>query len=443
MKRNSLIGLLLIATCAAHSETVLFDQVRLIDPVAGQATAPTRLAVKDGWIVDADDEPADRVIAGEGKFLLAGMTEMHAHVPPADQPQRLHDVLSLFLAHGITTVRGMLGEPGHLAVREQLATGDLFGPRLITAGPSLNGRSVQSAEQAAAMVLVQAEAGYDLLKLHPGLWPEAFDAITATAVRVGIDYSGHISVAVGLDRVLASRQGTIDHLDAYAQALVPNGHVLHGRDPGFFGINLVDGMDRARIAELARRTAASGIANVPTQTLMENVFAGDLEALRQRPAMRFIDTATTANWVQAAERLRGEYSVEQRARFIALRRELIGALHEAGATLLLGADAPQILNVPGDAAHHELELYVAAGLTPAEALATATINVASYLNQSDAYACLAPGCVADLVLLGANPLEDIAHVRTIEGVMRAGRWFDRTDLDTRLDEIAQRARSPR
>jgi len=106
--------------------------------------------------------------------------------------------------------------------------------------------------------------------------------------------------------------------------------------------------------------------------------------------------------------------------------------------ILAGADSPQILSIPGDAIHHELAIYVEAGLTPAEALATATTNVAEYLGEAKR-GCLEPGCVAVLVLLENNPLEDIDNTRSILGVMRAGEWFDRERLDAALEAIAERA----
>lgn len=431
---------LLLASNLSWAEVTVFENVRLIDPASGTVSEPRSLSVRDGLIVD--DPAADSVDRriDTGGYLIPGLAEMHAHVPPTANSQQLNDVLTLFLAHGVTTIRGMLGEPGHLELRQQLASGEVIGPRLMTAGPSFNGNSVSSTAQAANMVRAQAEAGYDLLKLHPGLWPEVFDHIAETARSVGIDYSGHISVAVGLDRVLESGQGTIDHLDAYAQALVPESHALYGTDPGFFGINLVDGLDESMIAVLARRTAETGIANVPTQTLLENIYIGDVDMLMDRPSMRYVDKGTKTRWLEAIDQLRSGHSSEQRERFIDLRRQLISALNEAGARLLLGADAPQIMNVPGDAVHHELALYVQAGLSPAEALATGTINVAGYLEQS-AYGCLRTGCVADLVLLEDNPLNEINHTRSILGVMRAGRWFDRAELDAMLDEIAGRAAS--
>ena len=437
-----LLLLLALPMAVARADVaVIFEQVRLIDVSSGEVSEPVDVAVRRGAILADETVPENALrVAAAGKYLIPGLAEMHAHVPPERVgEQQIHDTLVLYLAHGITTIRGMLGEPAHLVLREQLASGELIGPRLLTSGPSFNNNTISSPEAAAERVRAQVEAGYDLLKLHPGLWPEAFYAIAETAEALGIDYSGHISIAVGLDRVLASRQGSIDHLDGYGQKLVPEDHPLYGTDPGLFAVNLTEAMDPALIPELARRTAEAGIANVPTQSLLENWASGDVDALMDRPAMRWIPAQTRQQWRERMEQIRSRVPDGVGPRFIDIRRQLISALHEAGAPILLGADAPQILNVPGDAVHHELEIYVASGLSPADALATGTVNVARYLNQQDRFGCLEAGCVADLVLLNANPLEDISNIRQIEGVMRAGRWFDREALDGLLEEIAERA----
>lgn len=440
--RPLIAALILAAAFGARAESLVFENVRLVDVTNASVSGPVRLGVRDGFIVTADSiDPAraDARIETPG-YLIPGLAEMHAHVPPMRAGnQTVHDTLMLWLAHGITTIRGMLGEPGHLALRQRLADGEIPGPRLVTSGPSFNGGSVSSSEAARRMVLAQHEAGYDLLKLHPGLWPEAFEAIAEAANSLGIDYSGHVSVAVGLDRVFKTKQGTIDHLDGYAQLMVPDGHELHGTDPGLFGVNLIEGMDDSRMPELARRTAEAGVANVPTQSLVENWATGDIDALMSREAMRWIPAETAERWRERAARLRDSYANDEGAqRYVELRRRLIGNLHEAGAMILAGADSPQILSIPGDAIHHELSIYVEAGLSPAEALATATTNVAEYLGESSR-GCLEPGCIADLVLLEANPLEDIGATRSIKGVMRAGEWFDRERLDQALAAIEERA----
>ncbi len=431
--------LLLSFSVAGVGQTLVFEDVRLVDVDSNAVGDPVRLGVRNGFIVDAESIADPDLVVADTGYLIPGLAEMHAHVPPMRLGDALvQDTLMLYLAHGITTIRGMLGEPGHLTLRQQLASGEIIGPRLITSGPSFNGNSVSSPDAARQMVRAQTEAGYDLLKLHPGLWPEAFHAIAETAEALGIDYSGHISTAVGLDRTLASRQGSIDHLDGYGQKLVPEDHPLYGTDPGLFAVNLVEGMDKALIPELARRTAEAGIANVPTQSLLENWASGDVEALFEREAMRWVPAQTREQWRNAIDNIRARVPEGQGERFIEIRRALLAALHEAGATILLGADAPQILNVPGDAIHHELEIYVEVGMSPAEALATGTTNIARYLDQP-AHGCLEAGCVADLVLLAGNPLSDIRNTRQIQGVMRAGQWVDRERLDAELDAIAERA----
>jgi hypothetical protein len=437
-----LFGCALLSAAGASADTFLLDGVRRVDPAAGTIGPRETLAVRDGWIVEAAslDRDATRRIDADGLFVIPGLTEMHAHVPSGADGQAVDDVLALFLAHGVTTIRGMLGEPAHLALRAELARGERPGPRLITSGPSLNGNSVPDVATARRLVRRQSEAGYDFLKLHPGLMPDTFGAIDAAADGLGIAHAGHVSVGVGLARALDAGQATIDHLDGYAQVLVPEDHPARRSPPGFFGMALAEAMDPERIRDWAERTAEAGVANVPTQTLIEHIAVGDVQRLSARPAMRWVPEQRRTRWIERIRSLREGHSDEALARFVELRRRLIDALHEAGAPLLLGADAPQIMNVPGDSLHEELALYVAAGLTPAEALATGTTAVAEFLGQP-AHGCLRPGCVADLVLLRANPLADIANTREIEAVVRAGEWFGRERLDGMLADIAARARA--
>lgn len=437
---NLMTFALAVAYCVPlAAQTVMFENVRVVDVESASTSAPTTLAVRDGWIVEADQAGAESTtIDADGGFLIPGLAEMHAHVPPFADRAAVDDVLALFLAHGVTTIRGMLGEPGHLALRSALAAGERVGPRLITSGPSLNGSSVPNVRRAREMVRIQAEAGYDFLKLHPGLLPDTFAAIDAAADGLAIGHAGHVSIGVGLERALAAGQATIDHLDGYAQVLVPADSPARQTEPGFFGFNIASAMEMDRVAEWARRTAEAGVWNVPTQTLIENIAVNDIDALLERPAMRWVPAGTKAQWMARIEQMRASANEDALAHFVSVRRALIKALHDADAGILLGADAPQIMNVPGDALHHELEIYVEAGLSPVEALATGTANVAEFLGQS-AHGCLRPGCVADLVLLAADPLEDISNVRRIRGVMRGGEWFDRERLDAMLSEVEARA----
>jgi len=443
--RHLLTVIVLVFGMNVAADTTVIDNVRIVDVVENTVSEPSALLIRHGFIHEsgpagAFTNTADATrIDGQGLYLMPGLAEMHAHVPGDSDPRYQQDILLLYLAHGVTTIRGMLGQPAHLDLRRDLASGRMIGPRLITSGPSFNGNSVDSPESAAAMVRAQAEAGYDFLKLHPGLWPEAFDAIARTADSLGIGFAGHVSIDVGIDRAIAARQRSVDHLDAYMQALIPEDHELYGTDPEFFGINLALAADRSRISELAQRTAEAGVWNVPTETLAYNIASErSLDELMNRPQMAYMSAETREQWRQRVQASRAQYSDDQRQAFIDIRFQLIKALHDAGAGLLLGADAPQIMNVPGHAVHEELALYVMAGLTPAEALATGTANVGRYLGQP-VYGCISEGCVADLILLEGNPLADITNTETLQGVMRAGQWFDRETLDEWLTGIADRA----
>ncbi len=381
-----------------------------------------------------------RVIEAQGGWLLPGLGEMHAHIPGHAQQEFAADVLFMYLAHGVTTIRGMLGEPWHLALREAVASGEVPGPRIFTSGPSLNGNSVRSPEDGARMVAEQAAAGYDFLKLHPGLSRETFEAIVATAAVHDIAFSGHVSSAVGVPRALAARQQAIDHLDGYLDALVPR--IPDDLTPGFFGFNLVDLVDEARLPGLARATRQQDVWIVPTETIMLNGLSPEPpEVLASRPEMAYLPTELVARWTAAKQSFLGHpaYSPARAERFFELRRTLTAQLHAAGVDLLLGSDSPQFFNAPGFSIVPELETLLAAGLTRFEALQTGTVNVARFFDRVD-FGTLGEGRVADLVLLDGNPLDDLEPLRRPLGVMLRGDWFDRAALDAGLDEIRNRRR---
>jgi imidazolonepropionase-like amidohydrolase len=383
------------------------------------------------------------VVDASGRVLMPGLAEMHAHVPGPGARDYAEDVLLLYVAHGITTIRGMLGDPWHLELRSALARREVLGPRLYTAGPSLNGKSAPDVDTARRLVKEQKAAGYDFLKLHPGLEREVFDAIVDEASTQGIPFSGHVSDDVGLVHALEARQSAIDHLDGYMQFLAEPRCLDGSIAPGFFGVGLTACAQPERIAAAVAATLAAGTWQAPTQVLLEQwAFPPTEEELRARPAVRYVPARVVERWQQTRQRFIGLQALheEQARRFIDLRRQLIRELHAAGVPILLASDAPQVFTVPGDSALAELQIYVASGLSTRDALATGTVNPARFYEAEDAFGSIREGLEADLVLLGGNPLEDIANVRRIEGVMVRGRWLDRAALDDLLEDLAERAR---
>ncbi len=297
----------------------------------------------------------------------------------------------------------------------------------------MNGNSVNGVADAESKVRAQHAAGYDFIKIHPGLSAGEFAAISHTAAELGMPVAGHVPAPVGVDGALAAGMATIDHLDGYFAALMPADSDSSGGYGGFFGVLLADQLVEERISEIARKTAAAGTWNVPTEALIEHVVSEVTPGeMRNWPEMRFMPEATVASWVSAKERRQGERGLSPAvaARAIEIRRKLILALHDAGAGLLLGSDAPQVFNVPGFSIHRELEYLVAAGLTPYEALETGTTAVAEFFGSNTG--SVAVGREADLVLLDANPLDEIANTRRIHGVMLRGTWYSPGELDERL-----------
>lgn len=400
-----------------HTVVVVDDRITRVGP-AGEVEVPNGATRIDG----------------RGLYLMPGLAEMHAHIPGSNAPAAyLENTLFLYLANGITTIRGMLGEPAHLELRERAERNEIVSPRIYTSGPSLNGNSVSSPEQARTMVREQAAAGYDFLKLHPGLTRAEFDAIDGAADEADIDFAGHVSQDVALARTLEARQATIDHLDGYVEAMAGPG----APSSQFFGLNLVALADLEQLPVLARATARAGVWNVPTQVLFPDFF-GDPEALSQRPEVRYVPPQMAAGWAGAVRQQQTNplFSRENGIRFLEIRREILKALHDAGAGLLLGSDAPQVFNVPGFSMHEELEEYVRAGLSPYEALRTGTVNIAAFYGRESERGTVAEGKVADLVLLRGNPLDDVAHVRDPAGVMYRGQWLPAEEIDARLEAIA-------
>ena len=396
------------------------------------------VVVDDGVIVvlgSVDEVPIPKdatVIDGTDRFLMPGLAEMHAHVPGANSPD-LDRYFSLYIANGVTTIRGMLGQPSHLALRRQLHDGRVFGPRLVTSGPSLNGRSVAGVEQARQMVRDQHAAGYDFIKIHPGLTADEFIAIGETANELGMPFAGHVPVAAGIVRALQLNMATIDHLDGYFVALLRADSDGLGGYGGFFDVMLANELEAEKIPEIARATAAAGTWNVPTEVLIEaRVDGTSVAELRNRPGMQYMPKATVERWVAAKEDLLAErdFDPEIAALAIEIRRQLILELHKAGAGLLLGSDSPQVFNVPGYSIHEELDTLVASGLTPYEALRTGTVAVAEFLRSNAG--AVAVGRDADLVLLDANPLDDIRNARRIHGVVLKGTWHSADSLGRRL-----------
>lgn len=461
MNKSTLIYLLfsifIVCSCNNSSEQktafepsgepiIVFTHVNVV-PMTSEEIMEDQTVIVEGEkirVIEADMEVPEgaTVIDGSGKYLMPGLAEMHAHIPTdPNDPDLAEETLFLYVANGITTIRGMLGAPYHLELREKVANGETLGPRIYTAGPAFNGNTASSPDTARQMVIDQKEAGYDFLKILPGITLENFNVIAATADSVGIRFAGHVPIDVGIQRAIEAGYASIDHLDGYLEGLVPADAGVEPNQNGFFGINFTDLVDTTRIEELAQATKEARVWVVPTQSLLERwVGTVPTETLQEQPEMKYMADQTLNNWIrQKNQFMQGDnYTTDRTDRFNEIRRQMIKTFHEEGVGLILGSDAPQIFNVPGFSIHHELDAMIQSGLTPYDALKIGTVNPGVYFDAEGEFGTLVPGASADLILLNTNPLESVRNVQSRAGVMVRGQWLPEEEIQQRLTGIAQK-----
>ena len=451
LRYNTFALFVLCASATAQeSATYVFGDVNILTMEAAESVDNRTVVVMDGRITaigspgDVEVPPDAVAINAAGRYLMPGLAEMHGHVPSAEDRQYLEDVLFLYVANGVTTVRGMQGREGHIELRGQIDRHEVLGPRFITSGPALNGNVVDGPDEARLFVLDQADAGYDFIKLLRGLTREEFDAAVQAASDAGTHVAGHVSEDVGVARALEARQATIDHLDGFPQYLLPPQVDQSAIDPGFYGVNILDRIDEDRIAQLAREARDAGVWIVPTNTMIANVAlpSPSAEELGARPQMAYLPPALVQGWVESKQRRVGEINLSpgDGERLVDLRNRIVKALHDEGVGLLLGSDAPQTFNVPGFSLQRELSAMVDAGLSPYEALRMGTVAPADFFDAEDEFGRIAVGLAADLILLADNPLEDVGAAARPLGVMVRGEWLDRARIDAGLAAIAERHR---
>lgn len=428
---------------ASGTGTVAFVDVDVLPMDRDERLSAQTVLVRDGRIVSvapaADAQvPADaQRIDGRGKVLMPGLAEMHGHVPGGDDPQYVEDVMFLYIANGVTFVRNMAGSESHLALRDRLARGELDGPTMVAASPWLGAKDEAEID---ARLQAHHAAGYDLVKL--GSVPaDLYPGMARTAHALGLAFAGHVPEGVSLETALEARQASIDHFDRYVEFLVPADAEVRSRGAGFFGSGWVDAIDAARIPDAVRRTIDAGTWNVPTLSLVEHLASPEAATdMIQWPEMRYMPQSVRDGWVRAKGEFgaREDFQPAAAQRLVEVRRALLKALHDAGAPVALGSDAPQFFNVPGFSIHREMQMMVVAGLTPYEVLATGTTAPARYLQTPGEFGVVAPGARADLVLLEADPRQDIGHFQNQAGVMVRGRWWPAEEIRARLDAIAAR-----
>jgi imidazolonepropionase-like amidohydrolase len=424
--------------------TIVIENVTVIPMDSERVLEGYTVVIENGRITDMGaygevEVPVNsHVVDAEGKFLIPGLSDMHAHIWGAE-----NDLL-LYLANGVTTIRTMGSEPSViLEWRDEIRDGTRVGPHMWAWWPaiedtlspfadsewmevwSLDGgvRFVHTPEEAEALVAELAALGVDGIKSHGITSSEVYMALLESANEHGLLFDSHIPL------------DTLDCWDCFREYESPA--LAHLEEL----IKLKRTSDED-LRQIAQDVADDGLWVTTTLYLMHSIAeqAADLEgALAATPESIYVhpNVFTEYGWALETNWYSYTGSEPNFPNYLASQNKLLPMLNEAGVMLMSGTDTALAYLVPGFSLHQELEVMVDVGLSPYDVLRTSTYNPALFLGELDEFGTIEEGKRADLVLLDANPLEDIANTRQIAGVLVNGSYYDRSDLDLMLDLVAQ------
>jgi imidazolonepropionase-like amidohydrolase len=466
MKKITLLLILLTAftsfgqAASLDSNTTIFVGVNVIPMDKERVMRNQTVIVRDGVIAEIGDAKKVKVpkgaqrIDGAGKFLIPGLTDMHVHLFTDDEfPDALaEDELKIMVANGVTTIRLMTGTPEQLVLREKSRRGEILGPTIYAASPQFIGKKSSNAyvvtnEREARDSVRQAKRdGYDYLKVTTNLKPEVYEAIVDEARKENIRVVGHAdSRSIGLKRALKAGQ-QIEHLDSYLEALLPDNLLAQGSVSDIYiyypkSWESLDYIDESKIPAIAKATVESNPFSTPTLTLFKYTFGigRTEESIKAQPDIRFYPQKVIDFWLGVNKRYWATAaSPERRAKYVALRNKITKAIYDAGGKIMAGSDTPEWLMLYGFTLHAEMKNLAEAGLSNYAALEAATKNPAEFFGTINKTGTIEKGKRADLVLLDANPLENISNTERRAGVMLKGTYYTQTELNKWLDEIATR-----
>jgi imidazolonepropionase-like amidohydrolase len=447
---------------AAEPATLAFTHVNLIDATGSPVQADMTVVVAQRRIASIQPSatapvPAHaEIVDAHGQYLIPGLWDMHVHTVFGDWLPRNEKIsLPLFVANGITGVRDMGGDLNALEVwRAAIAAGTLLGPRMVIAGPMLDGptpRFPSSAPVADAAdgrrVVDELHAqGVDFIKIQSLIPRDGYFAAAAEAKRLGIVFVGHVPDAVRASEASNAGQKSIEHFTGIFEGCSTiEDQLIVG--PKSLGQNVAT-FDPDRAKTLIALMARNQTWQVPTLVWERGQWLVDDIDLSHDPLTKYAPPAwkdrTWPMFVGDIEKTMDTDPLPVRKQFVQMELDMTLAMFRAGVPFMAGTDTAAGVHIfPGFSLHDELGLFVRAGLTPMQALQTATRNPAQFLGRLDDLGTVEVGKIADLVLLDANPLDDIANTKRIRAVVLNGRYFDRAALDRLLDGVAAAAAAAR
>jgi imidazolonepropionase-like amidohydrolase len=440
--------------------TLLLTHVTVIDPRDGSTATDRTVAIRGDRIVGVMSSAvpavvtAERTIDATGKFVIPGLWDMHIHTFFGDWVPGGNEVtLPLLVASGVTGARDMGSDlDAILAARAAIAQHTKLGPRLVVAGPMLDGPKTQfpasiaigKPEDGRRAVRMLAARGVDFIKIQSYVPREAYFAIADETKKRGLVFVGHVPDAVRGAEAASAGQKSFEHLIGIFEGSSTEEDALLAGPKG--PARFLATFDAAREAALTQILVTHQIWQCPTLYWERGQWLVDAIDISHDPDAQYAPVSwRDKSWPRFTASIIKELDtdpLEVRQRFVQHELEIVQRLHKAGVPFLAGTDTPAGVDViPGVSLHRELQRFVDAGLTPLEALQTATINPARFLDREVELGTVEAGKLADLVILDKSPLVDIANTRAIAAVVAAGRYLSRDELDGVLREVVAAART--
>ncbi len=466
----ALLAALLQAAQPVPAPSMVVRGVSVINPVTGLVAANRTIVIRGNRIVAVGGKtvaaPRGAVeVDGTGKFAIPGLWDMHTHALFGLQDQNL----PLMVANGITGYREMWGTIAQAKqYRTEVASGRLAGPRFVASGNIVDGFPavrpgevvVRTPDEGRRAVDSLADAGAGFIKVYSMLDSASFTAVARRARARGIPFGGHVPYSISAVEAARLGQHSMEHLNGVTEACSTDEAAILRDQNAWLAARARDStsvvsfvvqyergharvlqtFDEATCIRALRRMAGYGAWQVPTIGVIRMLSRFGDPALERKERAPYLAGMLRGLWTMMASDTtyaRFGRADESKRAFHELERRIVGLIGKYDLPVLAGTDAPNPFTYIGFGLHDELEYLVSAGLTPLQALRAATINPARYFNATDSLGTIAPGKLADLVLLDANPLSEIANTRRIQAVVANGRLFRRGDLDALLDGVAR------
>jgi imidazolonepropionase-like amidohydrolase len=373
---------------------------------------------------------------------MPGLADLHIHLSDYNE-QHNAAMFRLYVANGVTTILNLYGTSHHLELRSKIRDGGLFGPEFYTSGPFISNAPANSPtpDEVERDIVEQKRAGYDFIKIHGDFSREAYHRLFQVTRRESMRVIGHAPRNLGVEPMLEERQDAVAHAEEYLDAyfFYKMDEWIKSADQETQNRFMAD--REKMIPRLAQATAKAGTWVVANLEAYRNIAlqVEDLDAALKREGVKYVTPDIAPHWMPERNTYVRRFKRDRAPRFRAQYRLLektVKGFRDAGVRLLAGTDALNPCVAPGFSLHDELRNLVAAGLTPYEALRTATINAAEFLGATSGV--VAVGKLADLILVNGDPLKDVNNASRRVGVMLRGQWVAEDELRQMLDTLSLR-----